>query len=291
LKFDAYTCSVFVDPELFLGSLVHHFDAEISKASPSNGYDEAVQINVPRFNPIRVQWGVRYDGVYCSTMGVTAPRLVEFLRREFPDHSVSRVDACEDYTAPHSWDYLVSQALAVADQAGVKVHHEGDWFRGERGRTLYFGSKSSVYQICLYEKGKQLGGDPNWVRLEFRLRPQSRDKARVSTATPYQVASAARWGATLMERLSPLAPDRTMAPTYPPEGDLSRRRSNLIRQYHRVILDLFEDSQFNPSAVGYKLVQLAIDHAYRGEDRAAALNALDVGSGVHQNEDSENVEI
>jgi phage replication initiation protein len=46
----------------------------------------------------------------------------------------------------------------------------GDWLEAMRGRTLYVGKTGNGKQLCIYEKGKQLGDlDSNWVRFELRL--------------------------------------------------------------------------------------------------------------------------
>ena len=69
-------------------------------------------------------------------MGLGTPDLVTALRDHLPDHGVSRADVAEDYTFPGAWDCIVSTALKLADELGIQVHHEGDWHRGEKGRTI-----------------------------------------------------------------------------------------------------------------------------------------------------------
>jgi DNA relaxase NicK len=128
-----------------------------------------------------------------------------------------------------------------------------------------------VYRVCIYEKGKQLGLDPNWVRVESRLKPQSRDKPRYSVADPQQIAYATPWGRELWDALGHLAPDRIIQATPPVERNLENRTLCLIAQYGRVILDLAEHHAGDLEQLGRHLVQAAIANRY--ESRAAASKA------------------
>ncbi len=52
---------------------------------------------------------------------------------------------------------------------------KGDWLTGERGRTLYIGSRPSGKMLRVYEKGKQLGDFSSpWTRAEVEWRAQDR---------------------------------------------------------------------------------------------------------------------
>ena len=82
-------------------------------------------------------------------------------------------------------------------------------------RTWYFGSKSSVFRIVLYEKGKeQLAkgniADPTWVRLEVRIRPKSTAKELIGEMNlqPSDLLRMSKWGKEVGESLGFLDLDR-----------------------------------------------------------------------------------
>lgn len=52
----------------------------------------------------------------------------------------------------------------------------GDFYRGLKGRTYYIGAAQSQRRIRVYEKGIQLGENPEWVRVEMQYRPKTREE-------------------------------------------------------------------------------------------------------------------
>ena len=52
----------------------------------------------------------------------------------------------------------------------------GDWVSKEKGRTLYIGNIKNGKELCIYEKGKQLGDlESEWTRYELRLGNKDRE--------------------------------------------------------------------------------------------------------------------
>jgi hypothetical protein len=119
--------------------------------------------------------------------------LVDRVRAQWPDHRVSRADVCEDYSGARCWRRLSKLGIRVADECGVKTRTAGDWLRGKDGRTLYVGGRTSYVQGRIYEKGKQLGENPDWVRVELQARPSGEGKAALATVEPVSLFGAARW--------------------------------------------------------------------------------------------------
>ncbi|MFU8928317.1 replication initiation factor domain-containing protein [Acinetobacter puyangensis] len=88
---------------------------------------------------------------------------------------ITRIDLAHDdlegeFISP---DWALNQAKLGGFTSGgrpPKFHTAGQWlFPDDTGRTAYVGKRESGKQLCLYEKGKQLGDkDSNWNRAEMR---------------------------------------------------------------------------------------------------------------------------
>jgi hypothetical protein len=271
VKFDAYAGTLAYKPEHVWDLFRKDLGLDLERRSPKWGFDAAVIGQRGQDNPIWAMWGKKYSGTWVSCQGPRSPEFVQIIREHMPVHGVSRADVCEDYTNPGAWDFIVSTALALADELSLSVRHVGDWHRAEKGRTLYLGSRDSPYFVRIYEKGKQLGADPHWVRVEVELKPASKDKERWSLASPQQVAYAVPWGREFWARLGHLEPDRVIQVPPPPPKNLESRTLALVAQYGRVILDLAEHHQGDLSRLGEHLVRSAIANRY--ENRAAASEA------------------
>lgn len=88
---------------------------------------------------------------------------------------LTRVDLALDY---HNGEKTVDDALEMAkagefNMNGLPPHIDvrGDWFLdGSKGRSIYVGKRVCGKQLCVYEKGKQLGDkESDWTRYELRL--------------------------------------------------------------------------------------------------------------------------
>ena len=90
---------------------------------------------------------------------------------------MSRLDACEDYSGPGTWDKLEALVTEVCSLHKVTMapfgegHIRPDGTRdATKGRSWYCGSKNSPFRIVIYEKGleqiaKGIPDDPTRVRL------------------------------------------------------------------------------------------------------------------------------
>jgi hypothetical protein len=246
VNFDWYGATCDAGPDEVLGEITREFD--LVSPVPSRGmwgYERAASIKRGDRVLATVMWeghdSSGTGGCYVQGTGREAVPIAAFLRTRRWSHRVSRVDVAEDYTGDGTWERLSTLTLAVADEHRVKVEHAGDWHRGEAGRTLYVGGRQSVVRECVYEKGKQLGTDPNHVRMELRVRPQGRGKALAATATPIQLYGSSRWSRDLAARLGVPEIQRLSLGTVYREEDKLRARQSLLRQYGLTLRGLEKD--------------------------------------------------
>ncbi len=243
MNFDWYGATVEAQPEEVLGDITRQFD--LVSPYPSRGmwgFERAVEIKRGDTVMATVMWeghdSSGTGGCYVQGTGRHAMPIAAFLRTRRYPHRVSRVDVAEDYTGDGTWDRLSTLTLAVADTHQVKVEHAGDWHRGEAGRTIYLGGRESVVRECVYEKGKQLGTDPNHVRMELRVRPKGPGKAIASRASPLDLYGSSRWSRDLAERLGKPDVARLSVGTVYREDDAIRARQWMLRQYGTVLCGL-----------------------------------------------------
>jgi len=240
-RFDWYTASIDAPADHVIGSLESAFDlSEVRPSTPKNGYERAY--NVVRGDTVlaRIQFGGDSVGtrVWASASGDRAEAFAGVVREHFKDHSLLRADVAVDYDEPCAWDSLSGLAIQTADAFKLKVRHVGDFHREQDGRTLYIGSRSSAAMERLYEKGKQLGQSPDWVRLELEFKPQNaRAKQVYAQATPEQMYMATKWTRHIWEVLNgPSSSIRPAAPgTVRQPSDDDRALEFMAKQYGNVL--------------------------------------------------------
>jgi hypothetical protein len=254
VNFDWYGASVETGADEVLGEMSRAFDM----ASPETvrgmwGFNRAVALRRGDRSLATVMWeghdSTGTAGCYVQGTGREAAAIANFLRGRNWVHRVSRVDVAEDYTGDGTWERLSRLTLDVADEHGVKVEHAGDWHRGEAGRTLYVGGRQSVVRECVYEKGRQLGTDPNHVRMELRVRPHGLGKVLASKSSPMELYGSSRWSLDLSERLGHPDVQRLSLGTVYGDDDKHRARQWLLKQYGHTLRGL-ETECGSWSAVG-----------------------------------------
>lgn len=214
-----------------------HYDlSDWRDCRPLYGYRFASQLVRGEHKIATLMWGSETSpDPHIQITGHDAICGSRLCRQYWPDHRVSRVDSAFDWYSTGAWDELSALALDVAKKHGITVQHVGDYLRGEKGRTLYLGSKSSNVFVCLYEKGKQPGmdllGEPHWVRLEVRVRPKSAYKAQCATITPPEVFGCALWTQELYQRLTGSSVPRKVVGTHYEPSDDDRAFQALVNQY------------------------------------------------------------
>lgn len=236
MNFDWYGASVDVEPDEALGEASRWLEhCESKPIRGRHSYAAGLGFTDGRGRVVDVLWGNRgapASGVFFESSGRWATPLAYWLRGWKPVHRVARVDVAEDYAGEGAWDRLSGLCLAVADEHNIDVEHAGDHHRAIKGRSIYLGGRSSVTREICYEKGKQIGGDPNHVRLELRVRPGSRDaKYEAASLCAAQLYGASRWSLDLSVRLgNPDVARLSLGTVYRGE-DVDRARRALLRQY------------------------------------------------------------
>lgn len=182
----------------------------------------------------------------------TAGEVYPLLQVMYPHHSVSRLDAAEDFTGQGAYGFLESMLTKVCSRHNVSMapfgegHVRPDGRRDTlKGRTWYCGSKNSVFRIVLYEKGKeQLGkgvvADPNWVRLEARVRPVSKSKWSLGhpNLKPIDLLGCSRWGMEVAEYLGVADIQRlSMGGVWNPREE-ERLADKIVRMFPVAVADL-----------------------------------------------------
>lgn len=250
MRFDWYQSTLPAEPDEALAGFLGEFDgATIHDARPIPPFEQGVSIRRDDVEVLACYWGgVNGLNVHAKATGADADQVARVIRREWPNHRVSRADVAEDYRAPEAWEVLEHLAKSVADDHRVKLMHVGDFHRCEDGRTLYLGAKQSAVRVRVYEKGKQLLGqgfndaDPDHVRAEVQCRPQKDAKSVMAHLTPQQMWGASRWSLDMAQRLGAEDLERIQIGSLYRQSDLDRAYRHLLKQYGSTLRLLCERS-------------------------------------------------
>jgi hypothetical protein len=191
-----------MEVEFFVNLAHEHWDfLSVERVSPRvRQYIHAVNLKRGDRVIMHLCWGGSNIGLHVISTGSISHDVANWMKDKFLGlYGVSRADVRIDFTNEGMFDHLVKVACDFAIQRKVKTNHQGDWLTGKAGRTLYVGSKDSVVQVRIYEKGKKEGGDPNWVRLEIQVRPsKSHSKETAAAFVPFQFWQSSKWSHDLM---------------------------------------------------------------------------------------------
>jgi len=206
MRFDAYSASIrqqkINDVAEILSESLGGIVAR-GKAMPRFG--ETLNIDVGNRMAAWVGKNEKMGLIYVEGKGETSPELAAAIREHFPQHSVPRVDVCEDVDEPGAFERL--QAL-IRETKGPRV--KGGYVAlpddVEDGRTWAAGVRGGIAYLRLYEAGKHPDrvqfGRPNWVRPELECRPHyARDKEAAATMTPKEVWGFTSWTKSVGEAL------------------------------------------------------------------------------------------
>jgi hypothetical protein len=216
MHLDYYAATCNEDPKGFIQSVLDNFDGSVFEpAKPRQGYDYAANICTEDTRHTTVLWGGINGGLHALASGERAEPFSHFMRALYPAHTVPRVDVAQDFTGPGCWDALFPAVVSFATEKNLQICQYGNYLTDtDKGRTLYVGSRKSVVYLRLYEKGKQLGTDPNHVRLEIEVKPQNpKGKAWAAKATAQELWGASRWSMNLAASLLSVYVDRFPAGT------------------------------------------------------------------------------
>lgn len=196
-QFDWYTASIGASPQTVLDCLHAAFEmSDVKPSTPHNGYERAYSVIRGGTVLARVQFGGSSVGarVWANASGEQAPAFARVIRENFNGHRLLRADVAIDYDEEGAWDSLSTLAIQTADAYRLKVQHVGDFHREKDGRTINIGSRTSAAYQRTYEKGKQLGQSPNWVRQELELKPKNENaKILYGLVSPEEMYQATKW--------------------------------------------------------------------------------------------------
>lgn len=187
------------DPENLIEKALKHFD--LSSIEPSQPrvkqYYRGVNLVRGSHTIFHVCWGGCNEGIHLLSTSFVSHEVEVWLKENWEgSYIVSRADVRIDSISTGSFEYLYGLCKEVSDLLDIKRNQVGDWdVEGSpSGRTYYLGSKSSVAQVRLYEKGKLEGGDKDWSRLEIQVRPSKRaGKEKAAAYRPEQFWGCSTW--------------------------------------------------------------------------------------------------
>lgn len=179
---------------------------------------------------------VSLSGRGCS--GVNMPKFSEFLET-LPSAHITRCDiARDDLEGKLSVnDYVAKYKNGDFHTKGMQPSNKHITSSGGEGDTLYVGKMKNGKEVCIYEKGKQLG-DKNspWVRVEVRF-------SNVDRIIPF-----------FMLR----SPDTFFAASYPPLFDFSYFHDRL--QVIKKMAEISFESLTNYASMSYgKLINVMLE--------------------------------
>lgn len=170
--FDAYSCSIDCAFDDF-SRVLEKDGFKFTRINPKYSYEYAFNFTNDFDVSVLVMFGGPSDLLFVSVMGDYSNRLFE-LTRPYSGR-LSRADVKIDFDDSSIFDELVRPLLSLAHSKNIRISQVGDWAFQRDGRTLYVGSRSSVYMVRLYEKFKQsdLYDDvvSGRVRLELEIKP------------------------------------------------------------------------------------------------------------------------
>ncbi len=233
---DWYAATVPTAPHTLLTTLAESLQGTIRETRGMHGYRQGFEVETSGNVVARALVGGKNGHPHAFASGQDAALFAEIIRREFPDHKVTRLDSAIDLDGEGCWDRVTAAALALADRLGLTVNYAGDWHRNEAGRTIYIGSRKSAVFLRIYEKGKQLGAPESldWVRVELVVRPDGDSKLAAATATPMGVWGYSAWSIEFASVVFETEVPR-VAIQVRRERDDERAMKALTAQYWRVL--------------------------------------------------------
>lgn len=198
LRFDWYQATFSARPDDVEALFIRDFGGEFIEDRGRHSYEFGSKHSELA---VFLMWGGRNAGLFLQVSGEDAEPVAHWVRRNFPDHKVSRADVRLDFDAPGSFDRLAGTIEPIARKARAAVTLIGDPDPSTmRGRTFYYGSrKTSDVFVRMYEKGlEQMAkgsetANPDWVRFEAVFRPQKDRKALAAKWTKSEFFQMSRW--------------------------------------------------------------------------------------------------
>jgi len=284
ISLDYLASSVVADPQEFGTRLASFLGGEVTLARPRNGYTfgYAVQIGDQVVAEFHLREG---DPIWSFAPGARSQDLLDFLASSSYSWEVTRMDAALDCYDAEWFGVLVDVAKRWAETTGLTTGVAGDWINPRRGRTFYLGSRSSRFFHRIYEKGRQLRTDPNWIRCELEYKPQAKEDrlsaTRVTAAQLWSMHAGPIFGQALgvdLARVWELPVLDADARALRVRRDVDRARRSLAAQYGKCISRWLQECGGDP-VVFVAEIMTAIEHqqSVRRWQRAEAIMLPNLG--------------
>jgi hypothetical protein len=230
MRFDAYAGNVYGGdrPEAIAEVVGFSVKGRVQRGKPRGRYSDVFEVRDAETPVGWFGWDRVLGATYFEAKGERTPDVVGALRRHWAeDHTVSRVDACEDFDGPGAFDVLKRRALDGLDPRVKAITIAPEPGRGD-GRTFYLGSPGGVALCRQYEAGLMRDRAhllrPHWVRQELEVRPpKARDKRAAAKWSSVDVWGASAWSAALALRTLRLEVPRVVVQA-PPDTVTSTQR-------------------------------------------------------------------
>jgi hypothetical protein len=226
MRFDAYHGNVWEGRFDHVAELIaHHLHGRVQRGRPRGRYGCVLDV----FDGAESVGWVADDTVnqtsYFEFKGQRSPDVAKALREGLAPgaHNVSRADVCEDYCEPGAHLRLVQ--LVDRAKQDPRVLSEAITPRdGDRGETVYWGSRKSSLLVRVYEKGKQKENLHlrrfDWARLELQCRPSKAEHKRLAaTLDPLSLWGFGKWTKNVAEAATGLELERFAPPQEAPQFD------------------------------------------------------------------------
>lgn len=155
-----------------------------------------------------------------------------------------RFDACLNWEEENLFDTIYPAMIEYAKQKDLFFEPYGNGWEGKgkrlnKGRSLYVGYRGTDWTlyVILYEKGKQMGLNPDWIRFEVRFRPPSENAEYWKSPTP-QMLFHIQWVQELMEWLTIPMGGRLPIGHVKKPSSLHSKQASLVRQYGNTLREM-----------------------------------------------------
>lgn len=243
-RFDWYQASISAPVPDILEALAQLDDGvRVVNGRGHHGYAHESLLEGHQGPIARVWHGGSHERPHAVLTGEMAQPGAEVIRVNWPDHKVSRLDACEDFADP-VFDRIQGAMLDVAAKGRIKVDTRGDHLLTKQGRTLYLGSAKSAVRARLYDKAAELrakfAADPvrlaqvpeHLVRFEAQVRPGSESAKRAfASIEPMDVMGSAAWLREVWAKVAGIECAPVQAGKGWRQADDDRAWSYLLAQY------------------------------------------------------------
>ena len=186
--------------------------------------------------------------------GDLTDRLVWHVRKYFPEHRVSRFDVALDFSCDGAFEWASDLGFAVIDEFGLDCEQRGDWHNLIKGRTLYVGSRKSTHYCRIYEKGIQMrlngfspSASPNWVRVEFEVKPSRQSRLLASKMEPLDVIHSSRWSTMLSNLLGSVGMRSVSLSTRRQKSEVVQSLEHMFYQYSSLLKKAVDEQLISES--------------------------------------------